>query len=120
MQKFVFILPEDKRWMAESTLDAIRTSNYSLETAMEINTTALIKEHAETATQDSLIDGHTYAIFSFSPMATRIRGNKQTAYAGEVYLISLTWDAKVGQFYCRNAWGGINYYPVKSGMLLVE
>ena len=114
------VIPEEKRSLAESALEKIRNSQYSLETAMELFTTELLKECSKPVTVGELKDGHTYLMFSHSPMATRIRGNVQKANAGEVYLVCMTWDAKAKEFYCRNAWSGINYYKLKSGTLLVE
>lgn len=113
------VLLEEKRCLANSTLEKIRNSQYSLETAMEVFTTELIKETSPVPKKE-LKDGHTYQMFSYSPMATRIRGKNQIAHAGEVYLICMTWDAKAKEFYCRNAWDGINYYKLQSGTLLVE
>lgn len=117
MSNDVFFLISAER--GQQILDEIRNNTeYSLQTAMEVSLVAAKKDATVIQSRNELKAGTSFGIFEYSPMATRIRGNRQIPYAGEVYLTRWTWDGR--KFVCETAWGTICEKVFRPGMLLVE
>ena len=84
---------------------------------------SMVRTSSELIEAADLEDGKRYGQFEVSEMATAFerRTRNELKYHGDVYVTVWTWEAELGCFTCKSAWGGITMRkPAQMSAPLIE